>query len=483
MNTDTPIFINPDGSNKSEVTQTFNNATTLLIDFLSSAEQKPLLPTAEQVQSFSFELPEKALTDADMKKELNKVLASSMNPANPSYIGHMDSLPTTYSIIGSLFSSALNNNLFSLEMSPYFTRLEYSLLKQFASLFGLPHMASGIIMSGGTLSNIQAIITARNYALKSKDGDLSKSKQRLVFFASEHAHISVKKAAMISGLGIDSLIYVKADVNGKMNVQDLRTKIDASKKSGHLPFAVVATVGTTVTGNIDPIEEIGTICRAEQLWFHADAIYGGALILSNKEKHRLNGIENADSISFNPQKWMHISKTCSLLMFRDAEILKEYFSMKATYTKDQNEFVNLSELSIQGTKHAEVLKLWLSMLSIGLSGYEKLIDDSMIITETFIRKLKQISNIEFASEAEMNIPTFRLKAETDEQSNILNKQFNEFAIKEYNLFFSLPTYVGKLWQRTILLNPFIDEKILDKVVTAIQAFNRKHNLKNYKQSV
>ena len=464
-------FIHPDGSNKAEITQIFDDALVLLINFLSSANQKPLLPTEEQLQSFQFILPENALSETDLKNELTRVISMSMNPANTSYIGHMDSLPTTYSIIGSLFSAALNNNLFSLEMSPYLTRLEYALVKQFALLFGLPSTASGIIMSGGTLSNIQAVITARNYFLKSNDGDISKSKGKMVLFASEHAHISIKKAAMISGLGIDALISVKGDGNGKMNTDDLQIKINQAKNKGQQPFAVVATIGTTVTGNIDPVDEIAAICKKEGIWLHADAIYGGAIVLSKKEKHRLNGIEKANSISFNPQKWMHISKTCSLLMIRDAEILNRYFSMKATYTREQNQFVNLGEISIQGTKHAEVLKLWLSVLSVGLSGYEKLVDDSYAITEKFIGKLKQFPNIEFASVAEMNIPTFRLTAKTEEQSNQLNKAFNEYAIKQYTIFFSLPTYNGKLWQRTILLNPFIDEATLDKVVLAIKHFN------------
>jgi glutamate/tyrosine decarboxylase-like PLP-dependent enzyme len=280
-------------------------------------------------------------------------------------------------------------------------------------LFGFPQTSSGVINSGGTLSNIHAIITARNHFLKSNDGDVSKSKAKLVLFASEHAHISIKKAAMISGLGIDSLIYVKADANGKMIVPDLIAKIDDAKLAGQKPFAIVATLGTTITGNIDPIEEIAFVCKKENIWLHADAIYGGALILSQKEKHRLNGIEKADSISFNPQKWMHVSKTCSLLIFRDGDILKKYFSMKAFYTKEQNEFVNLSEISIQGTKHSECLKLWLSILSIGLSGYEVMIDNSLAITEKFVHRLKQIPNIEFASTVEMNIPTFRLLAETE----------------------------------------------------------------------
>jgi len=466
-------FINPDGSNKEEVKNTFITSTNLLIDFLASANKNHVLPKNPNWDSIKFELPKDPIGKTEMEKELQAIVNLSMNPASNSYIGHMDSLSTTYSIIGSLYSSALNNNMFSLEMSPYFTRIEYAIIEQFSNLFGLPEPSAGVIVSGGTLSNIQAIIVARNYFLKSNTGDISISKKPLVFFASEHSHVSIKKAAMISGLGIDSLIYVESDENGKMDINDLQLKITTSIRNGQAPFAVVATLGTTVTGNIDPIQEISTICKSNNLWLHADAIYGGAIILSKKEKHRLKGIEKADSIAFNPQKWMHIAKTCSLLLFRDSEILNRYFSMKAYYTKEQNEFVNLSELNIQGTKQADVLKLWLSILSIGMSGYEEMIDNSYSITKDFVEELKHLPNIEFVSAQEMNIPTFRLLGENDEESDNLNTLFNEYAIKEHNLFFSLPTYNNKLWQRTILLNPFIDKTIIQKVSTAIKLFKKK----------
>lgn len=464
------IFINPNGSNKDVAFKIFENAVKLLLDFLSSANKLPVLPSEDKFLNLKFELPEKHLNESDLQEELSSIISLSMNPANSNYIGHMDSLPSIYSIIGSLYSAALNNNMFSLEMSPYFTRLEYALIKQFSSLFGLPETASGLIASGGTLSNIQAIITARNYFLKSNGGDISKSKGKLVLFASEHAHISIRKAVMIAGMGIDSLIPVSADIKGKMNVHDLISKIEKAIKSGQHPIAVIATIGTTITGNIDPINEIAEVCKKHKIWFHADAIYGGALILSNNTKYRLKGIEQADSISFNPQKWMHVSKTCSLLMFREEIILHTYFSMKAFYTKEQNDFVNLSELGIQGTKHAEVLKLWLSILSIGLSGFEKMIDHSMAVTQYFIQQLNQIPDVEFATATEMNIPTFRLKSKFTSNEDELNKAFNDYAIREHNIFFSLPRYNGKLWQRTILMNPFIDNTTIQRVVNCINRF-------------
>ncbi len=473
-------FINPDGSNRIEVQETFGLATELLIEFLSSAGSHAVLPQNPDWEHIDFDFPEKPVSPSAMEKELKSILALSMNPGNPSYIGHMDSLPTAYSIIGGLYAMALNNNLFSLEMSPYFTRIEYALVKQFSKLFGFSSDASGVVVDGGTLSNIQAIITARNNFLKSNSGDISKSKKPLVFFASEYAHVSVQKAAMISGLGTDSLITVKCDINGKMDIDDLERKIAKAKAEGKAPFAVVATLGTTVTGNIDPIDEIANICRSSKLWLHADAIYGGAIILSQREKYRLKGIGKADSIAFNPQKWMHVAKTCSLLLFKDSTVLNRYFNLKSNYVKEQNDYVNLSEMNIQGTKQANVLKLWLSILSIGLSGYEKLIDDSYDLTTRFVEALKKIPYVEFATISEMNIPTFRLLGKNDEESNQLNLDYNEYAIREHNIFFSLPLFREKHWQRTILLNPFTDDSIIEKVRESIVSFTSQADLGNLK---
>ena len=464
------LFINPDGNNKEEALQIMTSVTKILVDFLSNAGNQPLLPDNSKFSDLNYDLPIHGINHSEMEKELIKITRLSMNPANPCYIGHMDSLPNIYSIIASLYSAALNNNMFSLEMSPYFTRLEYALTRQFAALFGMPSTALGVFASGGTLSNIQAIITARNYFLKNNSGSISEANGRLVLFASEHAHISIKKAAMISGIGVQNLILVKADSDGKMDVQDLANKFKAAKEDGKIPFAVVGTLGTTITGSIDPAEEISAFCQKENCWFHADAVYGGAIILSKKQKHRLKGIESANSISFNPQKWMHISKTCSMLLFRDAEILKKYFSMKAHYVKEQDEFVNLSELSIQGTKPAEVLKLWLSILAFGLKGYEEIINNAYKVTEEFRQRLSKYPAVEFAAPCEMNIPTFRLKASKEKDCDDLNRQFNEYALMKHNLFFSLPVYNGKLWQRTILLNPFIGEPVYNKVASTIESF-------------
>jgi glutamate/tyrosine decarboxylase-like PLP-dependent enzyme len=251
-----------------------------------------------------FGIPETGINLEQINDTLQSLYSTSMNPANPQYIGHMDSIPALTSIIGDMVASTINNNLLSLEMSPFLTKLEYGLIKQFATLFGLPESAGGVFLSGGSLSNLQALVVARN----SFKNNIALSK--LVIFVSEHAHVSIQKAAMVMGLRTENVIKITTNSKYQMDVANLELQIKKQQEQGNLPLAIVATAGTTVTGSIDPLESIANLARTYGIWLHIDAIYGGALIFSDKYKHLLSGIEKADSIAFNPQKWLYIAKTC-----------------------------------------------------------------------------------------------------------------------------------------------------------------------------
>ena len=161
-------FINPKNCNRKEVEKLIKKVTNQLLDFLSNASEKPTNPTLKYLDTNHFKIPEFSQTHNEIQKNLQELYDLSMNPANPKYIGHMDSMPTLWSVIGDFIASALNNNVLSLEMSPFITQLEYSLTKQFASLFALPETAGGVMLSGGTLSNLQALLVARNTKLMLK---------------------------------------------------------------------------------------------------------------------------------------------------------------------------------------------------------------------------------------------------------------------------------------------------------------------------
>ena len=228
-----------------------------------------------------------------------------------------------------------------------------------------------------------------------------------VIFASDVAHMSLQKATMLLGLGTDAVIPVASDADSRMIPEELRTAIRSAREAGQAPFAVVATVGTTTTGNIDPLPEIGRIADDEQLWFHVDGAYGGGVYFSDAQRWRMDGVERADSLTFNPQKWLYVTKTCAMALFRDYSLLKRYFRIGASYTRDAGDFINLGEIGVQGTRHADVLKLWLTLQQIGRQGFAKLIDHGCELAERVAQEVEHRPYLELAGRTEINIAVFR----------------------------------------------------------------------------
>ncbi len=465
-------FIGPDNSNRKQVEKLIKNVTSQLLDFLSNAEQKPTYPTFKQLDCPHFQIQEKPLSESKIHSNLQELYDLSMNSANPNYIGHMDSMPTLWSVIGDYIASAINNNLLSLEMSPFLTQLEYSLTKQFARLFGLPEASGGVMLSGGTLSNIQALLVARNIKLGIKNGNVFSLKKEPVIFTSEHSHSSIQKTGMMIGIGVENVIKIKTDENSKIDCNDLNAQIEEQLRLGKQPFAIVATAGTTVSGNIDPLKDISKIAEQNNLWLHVDAIYGGAVIFSKKHKHLITGIEQADSISFNPQKWLYISKTSSMVLFRDFNKMIDSFRISAPYMKEQNAYVNLGEINIQGTKYAEILKLWLSLQGLGKSGYGKLIEYSFHLTKIFKTEISKRPFLKLVCKTEMNILCFRGEPNylALEKFDTWNENLQLYLLSQTDFFLSLPKYKNNLWLRAVLLNPFLTSKHIKNLFTHIDYY-------------
>ena len=306
--------------------------------YISGEAQESPLPAGSHGHYGTF--PREGHSLDEMMGLIKSLCQDSLNPSHPRYIGHMDSIPTLMSIVGDFVAAFLNNNLLSLEMSPALSVMETQVVHQFGQEFGLGGNAGGVMTSGGTLANLMALAVARNQAFSVHEGGMAGLGMRPVVFASEVAHTSLQKAAMLLGLGASAVVPVRVNPNSQMIPRDLEEKIRWAQASGLAPFAVVATAGTTVTGNIDPLGEIAAIAKRYGLWFHVDAAYGGALILSPTHRGKLFGIEEADSITFNPQKWMYIAKTCAMALFKDSNALTSHFRVAAPYMSE-TDFINL----------------------------------------------------------------------------------------------------------------------------------------------
>lgn len=462
-------FIDPHGQNMKDSKQLMDAVMNLVLNHSATAAQRQLLPPQRNLSFGDF--PEQGLSNGELLQQLKMIMEGSMNPLHPHYIGHMDSMPTFISSLGELISTSLNNNMLSMEMSPVFSQMEVQVLQTIAGMFGYGREAGGVMLSGGSLANLQALAVARNHAFPVLRDGLAGLSGRPVVFASEVSHTSLQKAAMLLGLGTSAVIAVKTNANSQMDVMDLERKIKEAIEQGNKPFAIVATAGTTVTGNIDPLPAISEVAKRHGLWLHVDAAYGGALIFSRKQRHRLAGIEQADSITFNPQKWMYVAKTCAMVIFKNRDVLLEDFRIAAPYM-NETEFTNLGEISVQGTRHADILKLWLSIQHIGLRGYEQLIDWSYELVEVFAEEVRQRSYLELASEPDTNLCCFRGVPEylVTEQWDQWNFELQQALYEEGHAFFSLPNYRGSRWLRAVLLNPFTSVEAIRNAFARIDQF-------------
>jgi glutamate/tyrosine decarboxylase-like PLP-dependent enzyme len=462
-------FIDPSGQNIDNVKQLIESMMNLVLTNSASASNRPTLPQPSN-PSYGY-FPQRGLTTEELLQQVKMVIKESMNPLHPNYVGHMDSIPTLLSCLCEFISTSLNNNMLSLEMSPVFSHMEVQVLKTIAHMFGYDEKAGGVMLSGGSLANLQALTVARNHAFPVIRGGIIGLEGQPVVFASEVCHTSLHKAAMLLGLGTSAVIPVQTNKNSQMDVIDLEYKIKDALRKGKKPFAIVATAGTTVTGNIDPISSITDIAKQFRLWLHVDAAYGGALAFSGEQRHRLQGIEEADSITFNPQKWMYIAKTCAMVIFRNIDILQEHFRISAPYMND-TQFTNLGEISVQGTRHADIFKLWLSLQHIGLKGYEQLLDETYVLVNTLVEQIKQRPYLELASEPDTNLCCFRGRPEylLSEKWDQWNLGLQQTLLRDGQTFFSLPTYRGNRWLRAVLLNPFTSKETIFRIFEDIDQY-------------
>ncbi|MEM0980247.1 MAG: aminotransferase class V-fold PLP-dependent enzyme [Cyanobacteria bacterium P01_H01_bin.58] len=463
-------FIDPTGKNRAAIEALLHQATQQLLDYLTTAASHTPLPQIPPLSAIA--IPEMPADNEHLLDTIQVMLTAAMNPAHPGYIGHMDPMPTTASILGDWVVAALNNNMLSVEMSPLFSRLEPLLMREIAQLFGLGDRAGGVLTSGGSLANLQALAVARNVKLNALKTGLTGLAKRPVFFVSEVAHTSIKKAAMMLGLGTDAAILIPTNAQSQMDVGALQNAIKAAHQAGQRPFALVATAGTTVTGNIDPIAELSAIAQAHDLWFHVDAAYGGALVFSEQHRDRLQGVEHANSVTFNPQKWLYVTKTCASVLFRDMKHLHQHFQIAAPYMNTEEDWSNLGEITVQGTRHADVLKLWLSLQHLGKQGYSTLIDASYTLTKQFVAAVQQRSYLELASEPEMNLVCFRGCPDWGKPKawNDWNARLQKHLLTEGNTFVSLPKYRGQNWLKVVLLNPFTTEETIQATFVEIDHF-------------
>jgi glutamate/tyrosine decarboxylase-like PLP-dependent enzyme len=337
---------------------------------------------------------------------------NALHLASPRYYGLMNPGPAHAAVLGDALASVLNPQLAVEGHAPGATALEREALGWFLRVLGW-RRGLGQFTSGGSEANLVAMKLALNARLPevSRRG-VRGLRGQPVFYVSEECHHSVEKFADLLGMGREAVRWVATDDEFAMRPEALREAVRRDRRAGRLPFCVVATFGTTSSGAIDPIAALARLCKRERLWLHVDGAYGGSIILAPKLRRLWGAIRLADSLSFDPHKWMAMPFPLGVALARSGAHAARPFRVQAAYVPRGAPPVESYQLGVQWSRRFLGLKLWLALQVYGQRAFEEHFSEQMQLGRRFRELLAARPRFATVSESPLPITCFTYLEET-----------------------------------------------------------------------
>ena len=441
-------------------------AAELFVSITRSLETRRVAPAATRPAlrgRFAGTLGENGIGLLNVLDEFERaILPDCMTTPHPLYLGLVNSSPLPGAALADLLISTLNNNGGAFHQSPAFTACEEEVVRLFLDLFGFPAGADGMILPGGSFANLQALVLARSRAFP--DGELRKPR----IYTSEAAHFSVTRSAIIAGIPPAGVVAIPTRGRDEMIPEALGERIRTDRSEGAIPVAVVATAGTTGTGAIDPLAEIADICAQERIWFHVDACYGGAAILTGALRLRLAGIERADSIAVDPHKWFFIPVTAALLLTRQREEGERVFATRAGSYIPADGVLDAWQRGMPTSRRSSGLAVWMGLRAHGLAVVREAVERNIELMR-LLDKLLAERGFRVLGGGELSIccarfePSGRSEAELDE----LQTRITAKVVESGTAWFSTVLHAGQIWLRFNLVNLHTREEHIHRLADCV----------------
>jgi glutamate/tyrosine decarboxylase-like PLP-dependent enzyme len=357
-------------------------------------------------------VPAEGLSDEQLIDHVRDVLIEwGVQCGHPRFLAYVTGSGTVPGAVADMLASAVNMNVGGWQLSPSASEIELTLMGWFRDRFGMPETAGGLLVSGGAMANMVGLKAARDHAAgwdTRRDGIAAGPP--LAIYATEETHVVTDRAADALGLGTAAVRRLPVDEGRRMVPSALAARIAADRAAGVRPMAVVATAGTTSTGAIDPIDEIAGVCADQGVWLHVDAAYGGPAVLAPDLRPLLAGIERADSIAFDPHKWLYIAQSAGCVLVRDLQHLADAYQVHATYVWQDLERtgagLSLGELGPQYSRGFQALKVWLSLLAHGSDAYARRISHDAQLAHYMAARVEEQPDLELALPVGLSICCF-----------------------------------------------------------------------------
>ncbi|HEX3534679.1 MAG TPA: pyridoxal-dependent decarboxylase [Gemmatimonadaceae bacterium] len=388
-----------------------------IADYLENPEQWPVLPDVRpgELRSSLPQSPPAAGEPMDhVLDDFRKlILPATTHWNHPAFMAYFANSSTGAGVLGEALTAALNVNAMLWRTSPAATELELLTLDWVRQMLGLPEKFFGVIGDTASSNTLYALAAAREMhpELRIRQEGMAGRTDlpKVVVYCSQEAHSSVDKAMMTLGLGLSALRKIPTDDQLRMDPQALDAAVEADKRDGAIPLAVVATVGTTSTTAIDPVPAVAGICERNKLWMHVDASYGGTAAILPEMRYVLGGCDRADSLVVNPHKWLFTPMDCSVLYTSRPDLLKRAFQHVPEYliVRDADEVVNLMDYGIALGRRFRALKLWFVIRNFGVEGLQSVVRAHIRYAQLLAKWIDDDPAFERMADAEFSVVVFR----------------------------------------------------------------------------
>ncbi|MFQ5637851.1 MAG: pyridoxal phosphate-dependent decarboxylase family protein [bacterium] len=386
--------------------------------------------------------------DAALQLLKDNVDRPGLNPASGGHLGYIPGGGIVHSAFGDFLADITNRYAGVFFASPGAVRMENMLLQWMASLIGYPPNSVGNLTSGGSIANLIGIVTARDaHNLNPKDIE------RSVIYLSGQVHHSVDKAIRIAGLQECIVRMIPLDENYRLQAGALQRMIISDKKTGLNPWLVIASAGTTDTGAVDPMQEIGEIAQAHRLWFHIDGAYGAFFILCDECRKMLRGMNTSDSIVMDPHKGLFLPYGSGAVLVKDRQKLLDAHYYMPNYLQDTiaaRDELSPADLSPELTKHFRGLRLWLPLKLLGLKPFRAALSEKIWLARYFYEQIQKLDGFEVGPFPDLSVVTYRYVPKKGD-ANEFNRKLVQEIYKDGRVFISSTVIENKFTLRLAVL--------------------------------